>query len=224
MATIMTSRADQVACMAAGDEPKSWTELEIQRLLGSSFQHPLITEQAHTACQDERLKVEFNEVRNVATRQSGRLVRVLSVDEANYAAVIIPVLPGGQFVLVGRYRYPLDRWSIEFPRFESRTSDDGWKETAENSLLKGTLLQAGRMQLLGAIQAEPSLLAPSTLVILAEEYTARTARTASPDELIAGAITMAPERLDQRIRHGEISCGVTLAALTLYGARMRRGA
>ena len=205
--------------MAAGDDPKSWSALEIQRLLGAGLQHPLITEQAHTACQDERLKVECNDVRNFATKQSGRVVRVLPIDAANYSAVIIPVLRGGRFVLVGRYRYALDRWSIEFPRFESRTSDDGWKEAAQTGLLKGACLEADRMHLLGAIQAEPSLIAPSTLVILAEECAASASRTASADELIAGTVTVAPERLDELIRHGEISCGVTLAALAMYAAR-----
>ena len=146
-------------------------------------------------------------------------MRVLPIDAADYSAVIIPVLPGGQFVLVGRYRYALARWSIEFPRFEARTSDEGWKKSAQQSLLESTLLQADPMQLLGAIQAEPSLLAPSTLVILAEECAARPVRTASPDGLIAGTVTIAPERLDELIRHGEISCGVTLAALALYSAR-----
>ncbi len=75
------------------------------------------------------------------------------------------------------------------------------------------------MHLLGAIQTEPSLLAPSTLVILAEECAARPLCTASADELIAGTIAIAPERFDELIRHGEISCGVTLAALALYSAR-----
>jgi hypothetical protein len=222
MIAMGTSAADKVARVDAGENRESWTEAELQRLLGSSRQQPLITEQTHTACQDGRLLVEFNQVRNVATKQSRRVARVVAVDEANYFAVLIPVLAGGQFALVWRYRYPLARWSVEFPRFEARTSDEGWKQSAQDSLRQLASLETANMRLLGAIQCEPALIAPSTLVILAEQCVPHANGAAAAQEPIAGTAILTPERLDELARQGEIVCGVTLAALYLYGARMRR--
>jgi ADP-ribose pyrophosphatase len=146
---------------------------------------------------------------------------VVSADDGHYASVILAILLDGRFMLLGRYRHALDRWSIELPRFTSATSDTGWKHAAESQLRRTVGLKSTKMTLLGAVQPEPAVLGTSAIVILAEGCTVQAARGVNPRELIAGAVALAPDELNRLVRRGEIVCGVTLAALAMYGAHAR---
>jgi hypothetical protein len=207
--------------MNSGESPGGWSDFDIQRLIGASFIHPIVTEEEHTACEDVEVRVEHNAVRNVATDERWRAIRVVPRDDSRYAAVVVPVLLDGRLLLVGRYRYAANRWSIEFPRFASQTSDSGWKHSATSNLLKDAGLKATKMTLLGAVAPDPALLATGTIVILAEGCVQRAARPANPRKLIAGSVAMSPDELSQLIRRGEILCGVTLAAIAFWAAHAR---
>ena len=110
--------------------------MQIQRLVGSTFLHPIVIERTRTACKDAHRRVEHNQVRNVATREKGPAVRVRPLDDSHYVAVVLPVMLDGNFTLVGRYRYAIDRWSIELPRAHCRTDDVGWKRTGRNRIAR----------------------------------------------------------------------------------------
>jgi hypothetical protein len=215
-AIIETSKALRATLMGAGESPRDWSDIEIQRLVGTSFMHPIVTEEARTVCQDAAVRVEHNRVRNVATGQHDEMIRVMPLDDSRYVAVVVPVLLDGRLLLVVRYRYAVDRWSLEFPRFDSQTRDTGWKHAAQSSLLKDVGLRATKMTLVGAIQPDAALVATSAVMIVAEGCAQRAARPANPRQLTAGTVAVTADELHRLVRRGEISCGVTLAALALY--------
>jgi hypothetical protein len=152
--------------------------------------------------------------------------------EPYYPAVVIPVGSDGGLYLVGRYRYAISRWSIEFPRFDLDSSDAGWKNGAEAELRRATGLTAEQMRLLGAIQIDPALMTLTTIAILAQGCSPASdepAATSGPSaasrppasEVIAGSVAVSLPQMLELVERGEIVCGVTLAALALYRARLR---
>ena len=193
-------------------------DLRIRRIIDANFEHPLTTQQVRVAFEHASLRVECNLVRNAATSEEGLALRITPADAAQYMAVVIPVLADGRLVLLGRYRYAAGRWSVELPRSCCHTSDAGWKETAEEHLLKDTGLRAESMKLLGAIQVDPALIAVSTVVILATGCVGPEDRPADPVEGIAGCVAVTLGEFDQLARQGDIVCGTTLAAACLYRA------
>lgn len=217
--------------------PGSWAERQIQQMIGSRVEHPLATTQRHVAWENPLLRVEYNQVRNSTTLEEQLALRITPANEPYYQAVVVPLAPDGRLHLVGRYRYPIGRWSIEFPRFDFDSSDAGWKDAAEADLLHATGLAAAQMNLLGIIEIDPALMSTRTVVILAQgcELAARSSKTRDgkgrrraqrdreekPDALIAGSVAVPVAELAELVERGEIVCGVTLAALSLYRVRLR---
>lgn len=180
---------------------------------------PLATEQTRVAFENTLVRVEWNVVRNTATLAESAALRIAPVDDSRHVAVIVPVLADGRLLLLVRYRYAVSRWSIEFPRYWGQSSDGGWRQHAEEQLLKDTGLKADRMRLLGALQADPALIAISTIVIVAQGCTGPLNKPPDPDELISGSLALDSAAMDQQIRQGEIICGTTLAALCMVRAQ-----
>ena len=172
------------------------------------------------AFEDALVRVEANRVRNAATQAEETSLRIAPASDALHMVAIVPVLDDGRFLLVGRYRYALARWSLEFPRFWAQSSDAGWEHAAAEILLKSTGLAADQMRLLGAIEVEPSLTSISMIVIHAADCGAcRSSRPATDESLIAGCVALAADELDALMLRGEVSCGATLSALSLYRAQ-----
>jgi len=216
--------------------PGSWADRQIRRMIGPDVQHPLATTHTHVAWENPTLRLECNLVRNMVTSEDGFAVRITPAVDPYYASVVIPLAPDGRLRLVGRYRYPIARWSIEFPRFDLDSSDAGWKDAAQADLRRATGLSAKRMNLLGAIQVDPALISTTTVVILAQGCTHVRVKSKSStaggagggpeipsglDELIAGSVALPLVELSELVERGEITCGVTLAALSLYRARLQ---
>jgi hypothetical protein len=218
--------------------PGSWAERQLERLVGRELEHPLATTQQHVAWENAALRVECNLVRNHRTLEDRLAVRIVPAVEPSYSAVVVALAPDGRLHVVGRYRYATSRWSIEFPRFEFESGDAGWKESAEADLFRITGLKAAKMSLLGAIEIDPALLSTSSIIILAEgcrlavspkrkKSTAKAADLSQGepapehDELVAGCVALPLTDLYELVAGGEITCGVTLAALSLYRARLR---
>ena len=143
------------------------------------------------------------------------------IGESPYVAVIVPVLADGRVVLVGRYRNVIERWFIEFPRFEWPPEDEGWKLTAERELFQMSGLEADRMRPLGVTHIDPALVATGLVVILAEGCSQRAASVSSVAHLVTGSIALSPEEMDYMIREGGITCGINVSALCLYRASQR---
>jgi hypothetical protein len=60
------------------------------------------------------------------------------------------------------------------------------------------------------------------LVIHAVDCGALPAKPASVAGLIAGCVALAADEMDALMRRGEVSCGATLAALSLYRTQPRQ--
>jgi hypothetical protein len=214
--------------------PHSWADREIQRLVGPGAEHPLVTTQMHVAWQGARWRLEHNLVRDAASAQDAFAVRIAPVAPGRYEAVAVPVSADGRLHFVARYRYAISRWSIELPRFDFDSSEAGWRAAAEADLARLTGLKTARMSLLGSIQAEPALVASSVVVISAEDCTlarrraSRGSRKAAPppsrpapepENFIAGSLALAAAEWSSAIARGDITCGITLAALIIHQAR-----
>jgi hypothetical protein len=203
------------------DSPQSrenWADLQIQRMLRSGATHPVATQQVRIAFESAELRVEENLVRNAEASWERFMLRIALPDEGQCVAVTIPVLDEGRLLLVGRYRYPVGRWSIEFPRAVFQMRDAGWRQPAEENLLKDSGLKADQWRLIGAVQVDPALMSASALVILAEGCSQSHEKAFDPVELIAGSVAVTLSELDDLLRRGEVVCGVTLSALCLYRA------
>jgi hypothetical protein len=190
---------------------------------------PLVTTRQHVVWENGVWQVESNEVHNLQTLGPQRAMRITPAIESRYEAIVIPLASDGRLHLLPRYRYPIERWSLEFPRFEFENDDDGWKDAVETDLLQLTGLTADKLTLLGAVQADPSLLANTVVVILAEGCRVSSLRQGTrvmdeaqaAEELnpgVAGLRDVPLVELLTLIHRGEVTCGVTMAALTLYRA------
>jgi hypothetical protein len=193
------------------------------RTTGGGQLHPVATIETRLAFEDALVRVEANRVRYAATQAEETALRIAPANDALHMVAIVPVLDDGRFLLVGRYRYALGRWSLEFPRFWAQSSDAGWESSAAENLLKSTGLTADQMRLLGAIEVEPSLTSISMIVIHASDCGALPTRPVGAEEsLIAGCVALATDEMDSLMRRGEVSCGATLSALSLYRAQPRQ--
>ncbi len=203
-------------------EPRdNWVDLQIQKMIGSNFPHPIATQQVRVTSESAQLRVEHNLVRNAATFEEGLALRIALPDEGQCVAVTIPVLGDGRLLLVGRYRYPVGRWSIEFPRAICQMREAGWRQPAEENLLRDTGLKPDKWRLLGAVQIDPALMSIIALVILAEGCAGLQEKAWDTTELIAGSVAVTLDELDDLVRRGEVVCVVTLAALCLYRAQLQ---
>ena len=204
------------------ESPRTWSDFDIRKIVGADLMEPIQTEQSAVVHADDRLCVQVNRVRNVATNEAWQSLRVVPVDVAQYVAVIVPVLRDGRLLFVGRYRYALERWTIELPRFWSVTDDAGWKYVANDQLHRHVGIDAKKLTLWGAIQPDSARAAGNTVVIRAEDCVQRATRPADPRALVAGTVGIAPDELYRLILRGDVDCGVSLAALHLYDAHARR--
>lgn len=199
-------------------------------MVGRDASGPLATTHEHVVWENMQLRLECNLVRHRDTAQDAFAVRIRPAVEPYYTSVVIPAGADGQLHLVGRYRYAIDRWSIEFPRFELDSSEAGWRDAAQADLQRATSLSARQMNILGAIQIDPSLLSTTAVVILAQGCDRRRPRSKKnadagsertvdgSQELIAGSVSLPLAELAELVEQGQIVCGVTLAALALYRA------
>jgi hypothetical protein len=190
-----------------------------ERVTGNDEIQPIATVEVRAVFEDALLRVEANRVRNAATEAEETALRIVPTIESQHMVTIVPLLDDGRFLLVGRYRYPLGRWSLEFPRFWIQSNDAGWERSVAANLHRSTGLVADQMRLLGAIEVEPALTSISMLVIQALDCGALPARPSDPSTLIAGCVALADDEIDALMRRGEVSCGATLSALCLYRAQ-----
>lgn len=215
---------------------ESLTSGRTQRLLhllsSARSEHPLITTQQQIAWEGTEWRIELNQVRNERTLAEHTAVRISRTAEPLYSAVVVPLSSDDRLHLVSRYRYATGAWSVEFPRFELDGGDGGWRDAAEIDLFRMTGLVAEKLSMLGAVHLEPALLTTSTIVILAEGCRVSATRrraitTIDPDEetpaaeIVSGTLALPLVEVSDLVRRGEISCGVTLAALAHYRAALK---
>lgn len=131
--------------------------------------------------------------------------------------MVIPVLPGGELVLVNQYRYLASKESLEFPcgsvKDGSTHDRTAWEELAEETgYSAGTLLLAGEFNPYNGVTDE-----------MCRVYVARdlTFVGDAPEETEEfELVTLRPEELDARIASGDVWDGMTIAAWAIGRGRI----
>lgn len=132
--------------------------------------------------------------------------------------VVVPVGPAG-YALVTSYRYPIGAASLEFPRGGTE-GDEELAAAAARELREETGLVSETVRPAGIIHADTGILAAPVHVFVAE-VDVSTAESARPEvmESVTEPVWVSPEELPRWLSEGRITCGLTLAALTLVQAR-----
>ncbi len=203
------------------------------RLLASVHpDHPLVTVEQRIVWEEGSLRIESNQVRDVQSLAEHRAVRISRAAEPLYSAIIVPLSSDGRLHVLSRYRYSLQAWSLEFPRFDLEGGDSGWRDAAELDLFRMTGLVADRLSMLGAVHLEPALLSTIAIVILAEGCRLSATHRRSnatrlvddespPGEIVSSVLPLPLVEVSNLVRRGEINCGATLAALAMYRAALK---
>ena len=132
------------------------------------------------------------------------------------AALVVPVLPGGELVAVRQFRYPVGEVFLEFPAGKVDSAETALT-TARRELTEEAGYEAKRFTPLGRVH---SVVGYSDEVIdffVAEELTFVGAR---PDvgEFLE-TVTLSVEAMLDALDRGEITDAKTVAALLLYARR-----
>jgi hypothetical protein len=193
----------------------------IDDLVRQHRSHPVLTTQIRTIAHEGPLHLQTCRVLRLNTGAEDVRARVEYADGGRYTAILVPRFSDGRLQLLLRYRPAIGRWSLELPRSTAPDDDSGWRASAETELLHSTGLTCPQMQLLGSVNIDPCFLRATALVILASDCRVGQSPTWDEQRLIAGAVTAPAETLPELIRNGEIECGHTLAALSIYSASQR---
>ncbi|WP_330173133.1 NUDIX hydrolase [Streptomyces sp. NBC_01498] len=151
---------------------------------------------------------------------SGERGRYLRWRWSHGGVVIVPVRRGG-FAFVPTYRYPIGQVSLEFPRGGCEAGEDP-AVAAVRELREETGFDCAPSDLrsLGVIHAETGLIESAVHVFAAEIHPAGPAdapAVAEPEgmESVTRPVWVSRTEMAKWLRNGDVSCGVTLAALAL---------
>ncbi|MET4921411.1 NUDIX hydrolase [Streptomyces sp. PSRA5] len=151
---------------------------------------------------------------------SGERGRYLRWQWSSIGVVIVPVGRDG-FAFVPTYRYPIGGVSLEFPRGGCEAGE-GLAVAAARELREETGFDCSPSALrsLGVIHAETGLIESDVHVFVAEVRPTGSAGAppaAEPEgmESVARPIWVSRTEVAKWLRNGNVTCGVTLAALAL---------
>lgn len=158
---------------------------------------------------------------------SGRLVAV-RVDEVELedgrhtrrevvehpgAVAIVPVLDGGDIVLVRQFRYAVGRALLELPAGTREPSEPA-ERTAARELREETGYEAGRWELLTHFFVSPGWCDEELFVYRARDLT--TLESALEEDEQVEVVTVRPNEILGLMRDGEIADAKTLTGLLLH--------
>ncbi|NTU59457.1 MAG: NUDIX hydrolase [Deltaproteobacteria bacterium] len=136
---------------------------------------------------------------------------------------VIPVTPDGDVVMVRQYRHGIRQLTLEIPGGIVDHESEDPMDAAGRELLEETGYRAGRIVHLGSVQAQPALQNNFCHTYLALDAE----RVAEPDPDAGEDLQVVRFPLDdvpRRIRTGEISHGLVLAAFYWYELWLKEGA
>lgn len=129
------------------------------------------------------------------------------------AGVVIVPTDGRKLYLWPMYRYPIGAESLEFPR-GAVEPDESVTDAARRELVEETGYAAAGTEVLGRAHADTGLITTSNTVVLAYIDADRPGRPRlEATEAIAGpSIALTAAEMSARVRRGDITCALTLAA------------
>jgi hypothetical protein len=192
---------------------------QIRQLLGNWSPNPLITLQVGIEYARDNLLVQCNRVRNGVTGTDDDRLRVALSRPDRCSVLVIPLLPDSRVVLNVRYCYAAARWSLELPRLDEQDQDEGWRQAAECCLAQGAGMVADQWSLVGNIYRDPHWSPTSLLLVLAKNCRRLPTKPGCDANLVAGAIAVGADALEEMVRDGDIDCSNTLAGLAILRAR-----
>jgi ADP-ribose pyrophosphatase len=147
------------------------------------------------------------------TGQEGRYLRWTW----SHGSVVVVPFCADKVALFWMYRYPPGVTLLEFPRGAIDTG-----ETAEGAALRELREETGLVGFkgsrLGKLYPESGLIAsPSEVIAVSVAPERVTATSIEPMESIAGRpLWLEPDVMSEAIADGDITCGVTIAAWTIF--------
>lgn len=154
--------------------------------------------------------------------REGSYLRVLHTSEltGGCGTVMVPIW-NDQIVLIRIYRHATRDWEWELPRgFQEPGISE--QENAEKETMEELGVEPARVWRIGAFNANTGLLT-GMIGVYAVELAAdpRTSGRPEANEGIGHFRTVAERELADLVARGEIRCGISLAALYLYGNSKR---
>jgi hypothetical protein len=217
---ICFSHAFRVAtAMSHADTELSLVRTQVQTLIRFFGLQPVQISETRLIGQEGILRLESQRLVHVADGSHSSAPRVRYENGSSYGAILLPQTDDGYLQFVLRYRPAVCRWSLELPRSSAPDDDGGWRTAADDELFQATGLTCEKMTLLGSVNVDPAHLAAVTLIVLATNCRLKQSPQWVPKELIAGTINVHRNWISQLIVSGDIECGLTLAALSIYLAR-----
>ncbi len=113
----------------------------------------------------------------------GRQYTYYQVESRFDAVVVVPVLPDGRLVVERIYRHPYRCWLVEFPAGGIEPGEDP-TAAAGRELAEETGYRAGRLTVLGAMEAMPGLLRMRLTYVLAEDLVPGAERSLEAMEIL----------------------------------------
>lgn len=139
----------------------------------------------------------------------------------NFALGVLPVFEDGSTVLVGQYRYALDRYSWEMPEGGGKIGSDPVVAIARE-LMEETGYRANGWHLLHEMSLSNSVTDEWVMTWLAWDLTAGDAEPESTEDLTVWRLPFA--ELVELVLKGTVFDSMTVAAVTLVETRRHRGA
>jgi ADP-ribose pyrophosphatase len=139
----------------------------------------------------------------------------------NLALGVLPIFEDGSTVLVGQYRYALDRYSWEMPEGGGKIGTDPAAAIARE-LAEETGYRAGGWQLLHEMALSNSVTDEWVMTWLAWDLTAGEAEPESTEDLSVWRLPF--DELLGLVLDGSVFDSMTVAAVTMVETRRHRGA
>jgi len=134
-------------------------------------------------------------------------------------AVVVPVKDDGKLVMISQYRYPFEKYMIEFPAGKLEINEDP-EICAFRELQEETGYTAGKLQKLGSIATTPGFCTEILHIFLATELTSgRHNREEGEYGMEVKEFTLG--EIEEKIKHGEIFDSKSICGFYMAGRKIR---
>jgi hypothetical protein len=185
---------------------------QVQAIIARSPLSAIEGRQERTVFENRFVRIRNDDVWFHHSQSRGTFLRILPAVSASPAVIVVAERADGSVALVIHYRYPIGKWSVEFPRGTTNVPDADWRHVAASELLDETGLAARDFVALGTVYSDTGLLAHGMTIVLATDSVQRKAARVERSESIGGMIFASPECVQRLIDDGDISCGLTICA------------